>query len=44
MPLGNIYTTALSEIIESERAEKIRIGFTNHKITEEYCKSCGFFI
>ena len=44
MPLGNVFTTELSEILATERAEKIRIGFMNHKITEDYCKSCGFFV
>lgn len=44
MPLGNVFTTDLSEILASQRAEKIRIGFMNHKITEDFCKSCGFFV
>lgn len=44
LKLGNIFNSELSEILSSERALKIRNGFTNNKITEEFCKSCGFFI
>jgi radical SAM protein with 4Fe4S-binding SPASM domain len=44
MPLGNVFKSDLSKIITAERAEKIRIGFMNNKITEDFCKSCGFFV
>jgi len=44
LKLGNIFSSDLSEILSSERALKIRNGFINNKITEEFCKSCGFFI
>jgi radical SAM protein with 4Fe4S-binding SPASM domain len=44
MILGNIFTEEFGEILNSVRATKIRKGFMNHKITEEFCKSCGFFI
>lgn len=44
LKLGNIFNSELSEILSSERALKIRNGFINNKITEEFCKSCGFFI
>ena len=44
MTLGNIFSEDFGEILNSERATKIRKGFMNHKITEEFCKSCGFFI
>ncbi len=44
MNLGNIFSDKLEDVLNSERAQKIRKGFINHKITEEFCKSCGFFI
>lgn len=44
MSLGNIFETDFAEIIHSERAQKIRTGFSANTITEEFCKSCGFFI
>ena len=44
MNLGNVFEQDLGEILQSARAQKIRNGFINHKITEEFCKSCGFFI
>ncbi len=44
MNLGNIFTEDLREIILSERALKIKNGFQNNKITQEFCKSCGFII
>ncbi len=44
MNLGNVFEQDLAEILGSTRAQKIRNGFINHKITEEFCKSCGFFI
>jgi len=44
MSLGNIFTGNLDNILNEERAQKIRNGFINNTITEEFCKSCGFFI
>ncbi len=44
MNLGNVFEQDLTKILGSTRAQKIRNGFINHKITEEFCKSCGFFI
>lgn len=44
MNLGNIFTDNLTDILNAERAQKIRNGFLNNKITEEHCKTCGFFI
>ena len=40
--LGNIFTDELSEIIQSEKAVRIKNGFANHKAVEDYCKKCGF--
>lgn len=44
LELGNLFREELSDILQSERAKKIRTGFINHTITEDYCKTCGFFI
>lgn len=44
MILGNIFSQDFGDILHSDRATKIRQGFMNHKITEEFCRSCGFFI
>lgn len=44
LKLGNLFTEELSDILQSPRAQKIRTGFINHTITENYCKTCGFFI
>lgn len=44
MNLGNVFEDDLEKILNSERAQKIKNGFINHKITEDFCKSCGFFI
>lgn len=44
MNLGNIFTDNLAVVLNGERAQKIRKGFINHTITEEHCKTCGFFI
>ena len=44
LKLGNLFTDDLSDILQSPRAQKIRNGFINHTITEDYCKTCGFFI
>ncbi|MBP6355980.1 MAG: radical SAM protein [Paludibacter sp.] len=44
MNLGNIFNSDLAEILHTERSLKIRNGFINNQITEEFCKSCGFFI
>ncbi|MGL4773901.1 MAG: SPASM domain-containing protein, partial [Clostridium sp.] len=42
IPLGNIYETALKDILEGERAVKIYDGFTNRKKVEELCRKCGY--
>jgi radical SAM protein with 4Fe4S-binding SPASM domain len=44
MALGNIFTDELSEIIASPRAQKIANGFKSNKITEDFCKTCGFLL
>lgn len=40
--LGNIYNNDLSEIIDSSRYQKMRVGFCNRKVTEELCKHCSY--
>lgn len=40
--LGNIFTGKLTDILQSERAQRIKIGFEQHKAIEPYCQSCGF--
>ena len=40
--LGNIFTDDLSEILMSDRAERMRQGFQCRKATEELCRKCGY--
>ena len=40
--LGNIFTGKLADILQSERAQRIKEGFEQHKAIEPYCHSCGF--
>ena len=40
--LGNILENQLSEIIESERANRILIGFQNRKAVEPLCQKCQY--
>ena len=40
LALGNLFSTPLKEILDSERARRIYDGFTAHKCTEELCKRC----
>ena len=42
MTLGNIFDTPLSDILSSERAEKIRLGFRDRCAAEELCRRCGY--
>jgi len=42
--LGNIFEEELSSIIETEKAQKIKKGFAEHKTVEPFCNSCGFNI
>lgn len=44
LKLGNIFDNNLSDILNSEKSQKIRNGFLNNKITENLCKTCGFII
>lgn len=40
--LGNIHESPFSFIINSERAENIRLGFSNQQVVEELCRKCGY--
>ena len=40
--LENIKLQSVEEIINSERAKKIKQGFEAHKLVEPLCKTCGF--
>ncbi|MGN1400816.1 MAG: radical SAM/SPASM domain-containing protein [Bacillus sp. (in: firmicutes)] len=42
IPLGNIYTSPLGDIIEGERAKSIYDGFSRRVAVEELCKRCGY--
>lgn len=42
--LGNIFTNDLNDILQSEKAVRIKNGFANHKAVEDFCKKCGFRI
>lgn len=40
--LGNIFTTPLKDIIESDRAKAIISGFEKKELVENLCQRCGF--
>ena len=40
--LGNIFETELIDILNNERARRIREGFQKHVYTEELCRTCGY--
>lgn len=40
--LGNVYQEDLVEILNSERAQKIRQGFDQRKAAEDLCRRCGY--
>jgi radical SAM protein with 4Fe4S-binding SPASM domain len=40
--LGSIFETPLKEILESERARAIRVGFAKHQAVEELCQKCQY--
>ena len=42
IPLGNIFTDDLTDIITSERATTIINGFSDGKPSESLCQTCGF--
>ncbi|MDS0524602.1 radical SAM protein [Clostridium sp. SHJSY1] len=42
IPLGNIYSKTLKDILECDRARKIYDGFSGRKRVEELCMRCGY--
>ena len=42
IPLGNLFTQPLDEILNSPRACALREGFSRRKPAEELCRRCGF--
>ena len=40
--LGNVHRTPFSEIVESERANRLVDGFSRRKAVEELCRKCGY--
>jgi radical SAM protein with 4Fe4S-binding SPASM domain len=42
IPLGNCLETSLIEILNSERAAKMKIGFAQKKLIEPFCQRCEF--
>ena len=42
LPLGNLFSTPLQDIFETERARRIYDGFTDHIATEALCRRCGY--
>lgn len=42
IPLGNLLTESLENILSSERLLKMQNGFKNHLLTEELCRKCTY--
>lgn len=42
IPLGNVFKSSIEDILESDRAVRMREGFKQKKLVEELCKRCGF--
>ena len=42
IPLGNVFTQPIQEILDSPRATAMRDGFSCRKATEELCRKCGY--
>lgn len=42
IPLGNIHTQSLIEILNAPRAEAMRTGFSQRRLTEPLCRRCTF--
>lgn len=42
IPLGNLFTQSIDEILTSDRAQKILRGFDCRQPAEEFCRRCGF--
>jgi radical SAM protein with 4Fe4S-binding SPASM domain len=42
IPLGNIFTSPINEILSCERAVAMKNGFSRRHATEELCRKCGY--
>ncbi len=42
IPLGNLFTQTLDEILQSSRARAMYEGFTRHRAVEPLCRKCGY--
>jgi radical SAM protein with 4Fe4S-binding SPASM domain len=42
IPLGNILSEDIEDILSSQRATKIRDGFIRHTAAEDMCRRCGY--
>ena len=42
IPLGNLFTQSMEDILESPRAKAIYEGFSHRKAAEELCRKCGY--
>lgn len=42
IPLGNLFSQNLQEILDGPRAKAIYEGFSGRKVTEPLCRRCGF--
>ena len=42
IPLGNIFTDEMEDVLASPRAVALKRSFENRNITEELCLRCGF--
>ncbi len=42
IPLGNIYEATWEEIMASPRARALRDGFSERRVVESLCRTCGF--
>lgn len=42
IPLGNLFTQEMEEILASNRAKAIYEGFSQRKASEELCRRCGY--
>ena len=42
IPLGNLFSQELSEILDSTRAKAIYDGFSGRKVVEPLCRRCGY--
>ena len=42
VPLGNLFSQSLKEIMSTEKARRIYNGFSQRKAMEELCRRCGY--